>query len=125
MLIPLADLLVILRSLVRSRLNLQLENLALPHQINVFRRSAKNHAKLTSGVNLEGSPPLGLSVPPPARLPLDVVIVKPETVVAWHRKCFGLFWTWKVRHGQPGRPAVAREIRDLIRNTGSGTREKT
>jgi putative transposase len=26
-----------------------------------------------------------------------------------------LFWTWKVRHGQPGRPVISREVRDLIR----------
>jgi len=44
-----------------------------------------------------------------------LVLVKPETVVAWHRKGFRLFWTWKVRHGQRGRPAITREIRDLIR----------
>jgi hypothetical protein len=44
-----------------------------------------------------------------------LVIVKPETVVAWHRKAFRLVWTWKVRHGQPGRPAVLQEIRQLIR----------
>jgi putative transposase len=44
-----------------------------------------------------------------------LVIVKPETVVAWHRKGFRLFWTWKVRHGQPGCPRVTREVRDLIR----------
>jgi len=42
-------------------------------------------------------------------------MVKPETVLAWHRKGFRLFWTWKVRHGQPGRPVVPREVRDLIR----------
>jgi hypothetical protein len=35
--------------------------------------------------------------------------------VAWHRKGFRLFWTWKVRHGQPGRPVISREVRDLIR----------
>jgi hypothetical protein len=35
----------------------------------------------------------------------SLVIVKPETVIGWHRKGFQLFWTWKVRHGQPGRPA--------------------
>ena len=45
----------------------------------------------------------------------SLVIVKPETVIAWHRKGFQLFWTWKVRHGQPGRPAVSKEIRQLIR----------
>jgi len=43
------------------------------------------------------------------------VIVKPETVIAWHRKGFRLFWTWKVRHGKPGRPAVPKEVRELIR----------
>jgi transposase InsO family protein len=44
-----------------------------------------------------------------------LVIVKPETVIGWHRKGFQLFWAWKVRHGQPGRPAVSKEIRQLIR----------
>jgi putative transposase len=44
-----------------------------------------------------------------------LAIVKPETVVAWHRAGFRLFWTWKVRHGRPGRPIISREIRDLIR----------
>ena len=44
-----------------------------------------------------------------------LAIARPETVVAWHRKGFRLFWTWKVRHGQPGRPVVPREVRDLIR----------
>lgn len=103
--------LLALRSMVRSRAELQLENLALRHQICVFQRSTRKRSKLT---------------------PLDrlfwvsltrfwsnwrssLVIVKPETVVAWHRKCFRQFWTWKVRHGQPGRPVVPREVRDLIR----------
>ena len=44
-----------------------------------------------------------------------LVIVKPETVIGWHRKGFRLFWTWKVRHGQLGRPQVSKEIRQLIR----------
>ena len=43
------------------------------------------------------------------------MIVKPEIVIAWHRQGFRLFWTWKVRHGQAGRPTVSREVRDLIR----------
>jgi hypothetical protein len=35
-----------------------------------------------------------------------IVIVKPETVLAWHRRGFELFWTWKSRHhlGRPGIP---------------------
>jgi hypothetical protein len=54
-----------------------------------------------------------------------LAIVQPETVVAWHRAGFRLFWTWKVRRGQPGRPLISCEVRDLIRkmcreNTGWG-----
>ena len=44
-----------------------------------------------------------------------LAIVQPETVVAWHRAGFRLFWTWKVRRGQPGRPLISCEVRDLIR----------
>ena len=43
------------------------------------------------------------------------MIVKPETVVAWHRKGFRLFWRWKIRRGKPGRPSVPQEVCDLIR----------
>jgi transposase InsO family protein len=44
-----------------------------------------------------------------------LVIVKPETVIQWHRKGFRLFWTWKARRRQPGRPPVSQETRNLIR----------
>ena len=44
-----------------------------------------------------------------------LVIVRPETVIGWHRKGFRLFWTWKSRRGKPGRPPVSREIRHLVR----------
>src|SRR4029077_1854064 len=44
-----------------------------------------------------------------------LMIVKAETVVAWHRKGFRLFWTWKIGRGKPGRPSVPQEMRDLIR----------
>ena len=43
-----------------------------------------------------------------------LVIVRPETVIGWHRKEFRLFWTWKSRRGKPGRPPVSREIRYLV-----------
>ena len=98
-------------SIFRSRAALELENLALRHQIGVLQRSVRKRPRLT---------------------PLDrllwvwlfaiwsdwcsaLAIVKPETVVAWHRAGFRLFWTWKVRRGQPGRPVISREVRDLIR----------
>ena len=44
-----------------------------------------------------------------------LVIVKPETVIGWHRKGFRRFWTRKSRRGKPGRPPVPSEVRGLIR----------
>jgi putative transposase len=88
-----------------------LENLALRHQIGVLQRSAAKRPKLTSGDRLFW---ICLS-----RLWRDwrsaLAIVKPETVLAWHRAGFRWFWTWKVRRGQLGRPVISREVRDLIR----------
>ena len=43
-----------------------------------------------------------------------LVIVKPDTVIAWHRRGFRLFWTWKSRR-RTGRPTVTQELRALIR----------
>jgi len=42
-----------------------------------------------------------------------LLIVKPETVIAWHRKGFRLYWKWKSRHPE-GRPSVSLEVIDLI-----------
>ena len=43
-----------------------------------------------------------------------VTIVRPETVVRWHRMGFAAYWRWKSRpHG--GRPRIGKEVRDLIR----------
>ena len=44
-----------------------------------------------------------------------LAIVQPETVLAWHRKGFRLFWVWKIRRGQPGRAPLPRDVRDLTR----------
>ena len=94
----------------KSRATLQLENLALRHQLTVLNRSVKR-PRLTPADRLFWA---WLSeVWKDWRLSLR--IVKPETVIAWHRKSFCLFWTWKVRLGQPGRPVVAKEVRELIR----------
>src|ERR1700694_2713385 len=49
-----------------------------------------------------------------------VVIVKPETVIGWHRAGFGLYWRWLSRRGKSsGRPAVGRQVRDLVRRMAS------
>ncbi|MBF0341525.1 MAG: transposase family protein [Magnetococcales bacterium] len=44
-----------------------------------------------------------------------LVIVKPETVIQWHREGFRLFWRLKFRRKRPGRPAITKEIKGLIR----------
>jgi hypothetical protein len=44
-----------------------------------------------------------------------VSIIRPAPVIGWQRKGFGLFWSWKIRHGKPGRPVVRKEVRQLIR----------
>ena len=85
-----------LSSLLKSRTALQLENIALRHQIGVLQRSAKKRLQLHNSDRLFL---VGLS-----QVWSDwrsvLVIVKPETVIAWHRKAFRLFWTWKVQHGK-------------------------
>ena len=45
-----------------------------------------------------------------------LAIVKPETVVRWHRESSRIFWRWKSRR-KGGRPKVTREARELIRRT--------
>jgi transposase InsO family protein len=94
----------------KSRAALQLENLALRHQLGILRRSVKR-PKLTSPDRLFWTWLCEVWIDWRSSL----VIVKPETVIAWHRQGFRLFWTWKVRRGQPGRPPVSKEIRQLIR----------
>jgi transposase InsO family protein len=42
------------------------------------------------------------------------VVVRPETVIGWHRKGFRLFWTWKSGRTATGRPAKDAEIRKLV-----------
>jgi putative transposase len=44
-----------------------------------------------------------------------LILVKPETVVSWHRAGYRLFWRWRSRRRRQGRPKVAEEIRGLIR----------
>ena len=41
--------------------------------------------------------------------------MKPAMVIGWHRKGFGLFWTWKIRRGKPGRKAVPADVQSLFR----------
>jgi putative transposase len=95
----------------RTRLALQTEILALRHQIIVLRRSVPSRPKLQAWDRFLWIWLLRLW--PDWRSAL--IIVKPETVIAWHRKGFRLFWTWKCRRGRSGRPRISRDIRELIR----------
>ena len=94
----------------RSRAALQLEILALRHQLGVVHRSVKR-PKLTAPDRLLW---VWLSAVW-TNWRSALLIVQPETVIAWHRQAFRLFWTWKVRRGQPGRPGVSQDVRELIR----------
>ena len=102
-------LVAFVHEIVLSRATLQLENVALRQQVAVLKRER----------------------PRPRLHPLDrvfwvllfhlwprwkdaLVIVKPETVIGWHRRGFRLFWKWKSCHGKPGRPRTSKEIRELI-----------
>jgi hypothetical protein len=42
-----------------------------------------------------------------------LVVVKPDTLIRWHRKGFRLFWRWKSR--KVGRPALPKDLQNLIR----------
>ncbi len=94
----------------RQRTELQLESLALRHQRGVLQRSVKR-PKLTAADRFLWA---WLSAVW-EDWQSSAAIMKPATVIGWHRKGFGLFWTWKIRRGRPGRPAVPADVRSLIR----------
>jgi hypothetical protein len=96
----------------RGRVELELEVIALRHQLAVLRRQRPGRARLCSvdrlvWIWLYRVWPRFLNV---------VVVVKPATVVQWHRKGFRLYWRWR---SKPGRPSINREVRDLIRQMSS------
>ena len=110
MILTLLRLLSLFLTAGRLRSDLALENLALRQQLAVLRRQR----------------------PRPRIRKLDrvfwvilsrslrdwketLLIVKPETVLRWHRKRFASYWTRLSRQGRPGRPGTDREIRELIR----------
>src|SRR6266849_2774646 len=103
-------LLLTLRTAARSRAALQLEVLALRHQLQVLQRTHPRRVRLAKADRW-----LWVVL---ARLwtgwRAALVIVKPETVIAWHRQGFRMWWTWKSRR-RMGRPTVAADIRTLIR----------
>jgi putative transposase len=93
----------------RSRASLEFELIAVRHQLTVLRRQRPGRPQLSSldrllWVWLYRIWPQVIDA---------MVLVKPATVVQWHRKGFRLHWRWRSR--RPGRPKIGTEIRALIR----------
>jgi len=99
-----------LAAALRSRAGLQAENLALRHQLAVLRRGSKRPQLRQADRLLWAWLSRAWSGWREA-----IVIVKPETVIAWRRRKFREYWTKLSRSGKPGRPAIPKEVRDLIR----------
>src|SRR6267378_3673365 len=100
-----------LTSLFRLRVRLEAEILVIRQQINVLRRKSPKRFvfRTFDRLVLVGLYRLAPSI-------VDALaIVRPETVVRWHRPGFRLFWRWKSRR-RGGRPSVPPEIHKLIRD---------
>jgi putative transposase len=104
------DFLACISTLVRSRYNLGLEIFALRQQLGVLKRK---HPRPRLQLQDRIFWLLLRRLWPAWRDAL--VIVKPETVVAWHRAGFRLFWFLRSRPKSLGRPKIDAEVRTLIR----------
>ena len=97
------------RALLSNRAAIAAENFALRHQLGVLQRSMRR-PRLRKRDRIVW---VWLS-----QLWADwrssLIIVKPDTVLRWHRDGFRLYWRWKSRK-KPGRPKIDAEIRSLIR----------
>jgi transposase InsO family protein len=96
--------------LFRSRASLEAEILILRHQLNIQRRQLPKRLNFNAMdrlifVSLYRLLPGTLNA---------LTLVKPDTVVRWHRAGFRSYWRWKSRP-RSGRPMVSAEIRRLIR----------
>jgi len=102
--------LAVLASPFKSKLRLEAENAVLRHQLNVLRRKLHGRVRLTHHdrlffIQLYRWFPSILKV---------LTIIRPETLVRWHRAGFRCYWRWKSRP-RGGRPQIDTELRGLIR----------
>ena len=100
----------LLTSLFKSKFRLEAENAVLRHQLMVLRRKMQGRAHLTNNdrwffIQMYRWFPSILKV---------VAIIRPETLVRWHRTGFGIYWRWKSRW-PGGRPQIETDLRSLIR----------
>jgi transposase InsO family protein len=106
-------LLAVLASPFKSKIRLEAENAVLRHQLIVLRRKMCGRVQLATGdrwffVQLFRWFPSILKV---------LTIIRPETLVRWHRAGFRRYWRWKSR-SLGGRPQIETELRALIRRMG-------
>jgi hypothetical protein len=98
-----------LRAALRSRADLVAENLLLRHQLEILARPGRKRPPLRARDKL-----LWILA---RRLCTDwrrhLVLVRPDTLVRWHRRAWKLPWRWKSRP-RLGRPRLSAEIRELI-----------
>jgi hypothetical protein len=93
----------------KTRRQLAIEILALRHQLGVLRRSVKRPqlSSVDRGLWVLHSRRW-------ARWSDALIIVKPATVINWHRAGFRRYWAWRSRPKR-GRPAIEPEVRALIK----------
>src|SRR2546422_7960581 len=99
-----------LRAALRTRTDLTLENLALRQQLALLRRRSKR----PQFGRLDRLLWVWLSNQW-AGWREALHLVRPETVIRWHRQGFRAFWTWKSRRRRVGRPRVGLELAGLVR----------
>jgi hypothetical protein len=102
--------LAVLASPFKSKLRLEAENAVLRHQLIVLRRRLHGRVRLTNHdrwffILLYRWFPSILQV---------LTIIRPETLVRWHRLGFRCYWRWKSRT-RGGRPQIETDLRGLIR----------
>src|SRR5215510_1419515 len=103
-------LLAVLASLFKSRAELEAEILVLRHQVNVLRRRMPKRPALT---NIDRLVFVWLYRWFPSTIGA-LAIVRPETVIRWHRLGFRAYCRWRSRN-RVGRPKISTELRALIR----------
>jgi transposase InsO family protein len=96
--------------LFRSRAALQAEILVLRHQLNVLQRRLPKRLVFS---NIDRLVFAGLYCLAPKILNA-LKILKPETLISWHRAGFRAYWRWKSRP-RGGRPTTPADVRHLIR----------
>jgi transposase InsO family protein len=99
-----------LRAALKTHADLALENLALRQQLALLRC----HSKRPLLGRLDRAFWVWLSRRW-AGWRQALHVVRPETVIRWHRQGFRAFWTWKSRRGRTGRPPLGSELAKLVR----------